>query len=185
MHDSIYQPAEDSYLLQDSLKKYLKDKPTSLKILEMGSGSGILAKTCLDLGFNNLLAADINPNAVIHLKNQNIKTVKSDLFLNLKNKKFNLIIFNPPYLPEDKKEPKDSQKNTTAGKNGYELIIKFLKQAKSPLLEKGVILLLFSSLSKPKIILKQAKQFNYNCKLLNQKSLPFFEKLYVYEIKHA
>ena len=81
MHDSIYQPAEDSYLLQNSLKKYLKDKPKSLKILEMGSGSGILAKTCLDLGFNNLLAADINPNAVIHLKNQNIKTVKSDLFL--------------------------------------------------------------------------------------------------------
>ena len=47
----IYQPAEDSYLLQETLKQYLKSKSKNIKILDMGSGTGIQAKTARDLGF--------------------------------------------------------------------------------------------------------------------------------------
>jgi len=181
---SIYQPAEDSYLLQQSLIKHLKTQPKSIKILDIGSGSGIQAQTCKSLKFKNILTTDINPQAIKHLKKQKLNPIHSDLFKNpkLKSKKFNLIIFNPPYLPKDKREPKDSQLNTTAGKKGYEIIIKFLKQAKSHLTNQGSILLLFSSLSKPKTILNKAKQLGYNFKLLNQQKL-FFEELYVFEFK--
>jgi len=183
----IYQPAEDSYLLQKTIIQFLKNKSKNIKILDIGSGSGIQAQTCKKLGFHNILATDINPQAVKHLKKQNLKTIKSNLFssLELKNKKFDLIIFNPPYLPQDKREPKDSQLNTTAGKKGYELIIKFLKQARAhlnsqtPLTPQANILLLFSSLSKPKIIKQKAKQLNYKFKLLNKQKL-FFEEIYVY-----
>lgn len=183
----IYTPSEDSYLLQETLREFLKhkDKKTNktIKILDMGSGSGIQAKTCKNLGFNNILTADINQEAVKHLKKQGFKSIKSHLFskINKKQKKdkFNLIIFNPPYLPEHKY---DKKPDTTAGKQGYELIIKFLKQARLHLNKNGVILLLFSSLSKPEIIKKQAKQMNYKIKLLNKKKL-FFEELYVYELK--
>ncbi|GAI19904.1 unnamed protein product [marine sediment metagenome] len=176
----IYQPAEDSYLLSKILKDFLKNKDKFLSILDIGSGSGIQAQICRDLKFKNILTADINPKAVEHLKQQGFNAIKSDLFSNIK-KQFNLIIFDPPYLPKDKREPKDSQITTTAGKQGYEIIIKFLKQAKSHLTKQGTILLLFSSLSKPKIILNQAKKLNYKIKLLKTKKL-FFEKLFVYEI---
>ena len=47
----------------------------------------------------------------------------SDLFSNIKGK-FNTIIFNPPYLPED--EFKD--KSLDGGKKGYEIIEKFLNK---------------------------------------------------------
>ena len=33
----IYQPAEDSYLLEKSLKDFLKNKDKSIKILDMGT----------------------------------------------------------------------------------------------------------------------------------------------------
>jgi release factor glutamine methyltransferase len=178
----IYEPSEDSYLLQESLIKYLDSvSDKTLQILDMGSGSGIFSKTCLDKRFNNIKAADIDENVVIYLKNIHINCIKSDLFSNLISEKFDLIIFNPPYLPEDKKEPIESRLQTTAGKKGYELIIRFLEDSKNHLKNKGNILLLISSLSKPKVILKKAKELGYSYKLDNKKKI-FFEELYVYQL---
>jgi methylase of polypeptide subunit release factors len=121
----IYQPAEDSYLLQEAVEKFLINltedievssssdsqlsrgkfsninkikqsrarekrslKPKDLKInnikeikiLDMGSGSGIQALPCKKLGFKNILTADINIEAVKHLKKQKLKAVHSNLF---------------------------------------------------------------------------------------------------------
>ena len=178
----MYQPLEDSYLLEKTLKKYLKNKSKKIQILDMGSGSGIQALVCKKLGFKNIMVSDINPESIIHLINIGLDAKKSNLFSNIKEK-FDLIVFNPPYLPDDKREPKDSKLNTTAGKKGYELIIKFLKQAKSHLNSHASIILLFSSLSQPKIILNEARKLNYNYNQLNNQKL-FFEELYVYEFKH-
>ena len=178
---SIYQPSEDSYLLKQILTNYLKDKPKSIPILDMGSGSGIQALTCKELGFTNIIAVDINPEAVDHLKQQDLDAIQSDIFNNInKKQKFQIIIFNPPYLPEDKREPDDSKLQTTAGKKGYEIILEFLKQARQHLTSRGVVLLLFSSLSQPEVILQEAKKLNYKSQLLNKQKLSF-EELFVYE----
>ena len=178
----IYQPAEDSYLLSEAIKKILEDKNKNIKILDMGSGTGIQAKICRDLGFENILAVDINPEAVGHIKKQGLNAILSDLFSNINSNKdkFDIILFNPPYLPEDKREPEDSKLNTTAGKKGYEIIIRFLKDAKIFLNENGRVLLLFSSLSQPDVILKKAKELDYKYKQLNNLRLDF-EELFVYE----
>ena len=146
----------------------------------MCTGSAILAQTFQKKGYENILAVDINNQAVTNAKKQKIKAMQSNLFSKIKNKKFDLIVCNPPYLPTDPKEPIDSQLQTTAGKKGYELIIKFLTQAKNHLNPDGKILLLFSSLSKPKIILSHAKNLKYEYKLLATRKL-FFEELFVYE----
>ena len=177
---TIYQPAEDSYLMQDVLKDYLKGKSKSIKILDMGSGNGILAESCRDSGFKDVLAVDVNEEAVKFLKERGFKSIKSDLFSEVKGK-FDLIIFNPPYLPFDVREPEDSQIQTTGGKEGYEIIVRFLLGMDKNLLEKGVLLLLFSSLSNPDVILKEAKRLGYDVKLLGKKKL-FFEELFVYRI---
>lgn len=183
MKSEIYSPSEDSYLLSETLKEFLnkiKIKNKNIKILDMGSGSGIQAKTCKNVGFNDILTADINEQAVKELKQQKLKAIKGNLFSRINKKdKFDLIIFNPPYLPQHKY---DKKQDTTGGKQGYELIIKFLKQAKQHLNKQGVILLLFSSLSKLSIIKQKAKQLNYSLKLLSKQKL-FFEELYVYRMK--
>jgi len=176
----IYQPEKDSYLLQKQVRKYLKDKNQNLKILDMGSGSGIQAKTCLNLGFENILAADINPDAIKHLKKLGVKSKHTNLFNKTPKQKFDLIIFNPPYLPESKY---DKLPDTTGGKQGYETITKFLKQAKAHLNKQGTILLLFSNLTKPNIIKKEIKNLEYKYKKLSEKDVGSKEILYVYELK--
>jgi release factor glutamine methyltransferase len=165
----IYQPAEDSYLLQKQVEKFAKK---GMKILDMGTGSGIQAITAKEQGAD-VLAVDINKEC---LKLKNIKTLQSNLFENV-NEKFDLIIFNPPYLPEDEREPEDSKLATTGGKKGNEIIEKFLKQVKNHLKENGKILLLFSSLTPDmKILLK-----NFKTKKLSEEKIPY-EILYVYEL---
>ena len=129
----------------------------------MGTGSGILAKTASKfLPPKNILAVDINPDAIKQLKKQKFKTKKSNLFSNIKQK-FDLITFNAPYLPLDKRESKSSQFATTGGKRGDEISLKFLKQAKKYLNKNGKIFILISSLTpinkikkfKPKIVARK------------------------------
>jgi release factor glutamine methyltransferase len=168
----IYQPAEDSYLMQKALKKYIKNK--NIKILEIGCGSGIQLMTLDNLGFTNIIGVDINSQAVKHCKSLGLNCVKSDLFSNVV-RKYNILIFNPPYLPKDKQEPLSSQTATTGGKKGSEIINQFLKQAKEYLITNGKIILLTSSLT------KGINWQDYKKKLLAKKKL-FFEELFVWEV---
>jgi release factor glutamine methyltransferase len=143
----VYQPAEDSHLLADVLKSYfgnLVDKDISY--LDMGCGSGILSETALDFGIENVLAVDINPDAVEEARRVGAIGVVSNLFNKVEGK-FDVISFNAPYLPLDDREPEDSQVATTGGKRGDEVAVLFLKEAKKHLLEGGKIFLLISSLT--------------------------------------
>ena len=176
---SIYQPAEDSYLLSRVLNEempiLLKENP-DLKFLEIGSGSGLLLEKARGLGIKNehIFAADINQEAVEHCKSLGFNCIYSDLFENIQGK-FNLIVFNPPYLPENKSEPKDSQIATTGGEKGSETINRFLEQAKNYLEENGKIFLLTSSLT------KDINWSDYHKNLIGKEKF-FMEEIYVWEI---
>ena len=142
----------------------------------MGSGSGVQAET-LKIKPENLTLVDINPEAVKHLKKEfpNSGVFKSNLFQNVKGK-FDVIIFNPPYLPEDSREPAGSRVATTGGKKGSEVINRFLKQAHSHLNPNAKIFLLTSSLT------KGISWKGYTKKLLSKKKV-FYEELYVWKLK--
>lgn len=172
----IYKPAEDSYLLEEQVKKFAKNK----SVLDMGSGSGILALAAKKAKAKSILTADINPESVKHLKSKNFNAIKSNLFSKI-NKKFDLIIFNPPYLPEDKREPIDSKFATTGGKKGDEIILRFLKHAPNYLNPQGKILMAISSLTPRKKILQLLTKLKFQHKTLAIKKL-FFEVLEVWEI---
>lgn len=172
----MYEPREDSFLLLKHLKKYIKSED---KILDMGTGSGILAKEASKYG-RAVVACDINDKIAKELskeqENQKITFIHSDLFSNIKNVRFDLIVFNPPYLPSRSVIHED----TDGGKGGVEIITKFLEQAKAYLQRKGKILLLCSSYNKN--ITRLFKKYKYNFRKIDETSL-FFEKLYVYELK--
>ena len=131
----IYQPDEDSLFLSEFIPKEVQRiKPD--KILDMGAGSGIQAQISLEAGFDkDLTLADINSEAIKHLKIKfpDARTVKSNLFHNLEDK-YDLIIFNPPYLPEHRF---DKKPDTSGGEKGSEVINRFLKDAKNNLAENG------------------------------------------------
>jgi len=173
----IYFPSEDSYFLSEFVKKYSKGK----KVLDMGSGSGIQAETAINSKADSVLCADISQESISYLKSKRLKAIKSNLFSKITGK-FDLIIFNPPYLPLDKREDKESRKITTGGKKGDEIILRFLKQSQKHLNKEGLILLLLSSLTPKNRINSTIKDKNLKFNLLDKKNL-FMEYLEVWAIR--
>ncbi len=179
----IYEPAEDSYLLQRHVREYALGR-----VLDMGTGSGIQALTAItNPNAQQVIAADANPEAVVALEQEiktkkirKLKVVQSDLFSNVSGK-FNLIIFNPPYLPQDKGV---EDKAIYGGKKGWEISAHFFQEASAHLFPDGKILFLFSSLTdKKKIDDLLAKNLFEFTELEREKIA--FEELYVYLIEKS
>ncbi|MFW9930277.1 MAG: methyltransferase [Candidatus Thorarchaeota archaeon] len=137
----VYIPGEDTFLLEDILRNQIKMKPELC--CDLGCGSGYLSLVLKELYPNcTLYSVDINSSALeiteknleLNSMNKNTYVIKSYLFRNLgkkflKNPKFDLLIFNPPYLPEDLYETKDLIDEALLGgnKTGDRIIIEFLE----------------------------------------------------------
>ena len=184
----IYQPAEDSYLLQESVKKYAFGR-----VLDMGTGSGIQALTAIENpNVKEVAAVDIDEEVVGKLnekvqkrRTRKIKVIRSDMFANVEGH-FNTIIFNPPYLPQDKigKELIEDAA-LYGGKHGWEISEKFFNEVSKYLFPDGKILFLFSSLTDKKKIEEIISNNLFEFSELAREKLPLFEELFVYLVEKS
>jgi release factor glutamine methyltransferase len=178
--EPIYDPREDSKLLEKYVWEYAKGS-----VLDIGTGSGIQALAAAkSKKVKSVLATDIQSSVINYNKkniiNKKIKFIASDLFENI-NKKFDTIIFNPPYLPQ---ELKVKDLTLEGGKKGFEVIERFLNEVNSFLKSDGVILTVFSSLTKKEKVDEFIKDNLLEFEELDKKHI-FFEDLYAYSIKKS
>lgn len=106
---SVYEPAEDSHLMLDSLSSLSSLSPGERTLLDMGTGSGIVGIFAAFLGVSRVVSTDINPEALTCARNnaralgmepERSEYVRSDLFSGISpHVSFDIITFNPPYLP--------------------------------------------------------------------------------------
>lgn len=148
--DNVYIPAEDSYMLADNL-----EITESQSVLEIGTGSGIVAMYASRLT-DNITVTDINFDACeLARKNfeanniENIEILFGNLFEPVKNRKFDVILFNTPYLPTKEGEVLDDTLNYAfdGGLNGRKVIDLFLNEVGNHLNDGGIVQLIQSSLS--------------------------------------
>jgi release factor glutamine methyltransferase len=179
--EEVYSPKEDTYLL---LKAALSEAGPKDITLEIGCGSGLISRV-LAAKVERLLVTDINPYAARMAKAEGIEVVRADLFHGIKGK-FDLILFNPPYLPT-KKEERTSQWINYAldgGESGRETIDRFLKDLKDHLRPGGRALLLISSLTGLSAVQENAWAEGLKASEVVSKKC-FFEKLYVLKLEVA
>ena len=176
----IYQPAEDSYLLEKYVRRYATGR-----VLDMGTGSGIQALAAIEVpSVREVVAVDINPKAVEALRQEiekkklrKVRVLQSDLFENVEGH-FNMVIFNPPYLPEDKGV---EDKAIYGGKKGWEISERFLQNVSNYLFPEGTVLFLFSSLTNKQKIDEILEHNLLQWEELGEENIAF-ETLYVYRI---
>ena len=101
----VYEPAEDSRLLCATLEKAVVRFPELRGcVLELGTGSGIVALMLASLGAT-VTATDLNPHAVALARSNareqdlTIEFLQGDLFEPVGDRRFDAIVCNPPYLP--------------------------------------------------------------------------------------
>src|SRR3990170_6525883 len=151
--EDVYEPAEDSFLVADYLKQVVKKGDI---VLDVGTGCGILALVAARKA-KNVVATDINPHAVKCAKlnaktnrvNNKMDVRLGDLFKPIrKTEKFDLIVFNAPYLPTALSEQKTwVGRAWSGGPTGRQLIDRFIHEAPQYLARSGRILLVQSSLA--------------------------------------
>ena len=148
--DNVYVPAEDSYLLADNL-----EIKKGQSVLEIGTGSGIVAMYASRLT-DDITVTDINFDACeLARKNfaengiENIEILWGNLFEVVENKKFDVILFNTPYLPTEDDEVLDNTINYAfdGGLNGRKVIDLFLNEVGNHLNDGGIVQMIQSSLS--------------------------------------
>ncbi len=179
--DRVYAPAEDTILLADNLKTNKNDI-----VLEIGTGTGLVALAA-SLNSKKVLATDINPHAVeCAQKNlqrnriENMNVIQGDLFQPLKNEKFDLILFNTPYLPSCEEEILDDYIDAAwnGGEDGRRVIDLFLDEVKHFLNKKGRVQLVQSSLSDIKKTINKMETIGFEVEISAFDKF-FFEKVVV------
>ncbi|MCQ1538057.1 methyltransferase [Methanocalculus taiwanensis] len=140
----VYSPAEDTVLL---LNASLRIVSPSDRVLEIGTGSGAIAAALMDFGAT-VAATDINPLAASYAYRRGVPVIRCNLFEGIRGS-FDLILFNPPYLPTAPDERIDDwlEYALDGGEDGRETIRRFLAAAPAFLSSNGKILLLISSLT--------------------------------------
>jgi release factor glutamine methyltransferase len=147
--EKVYEPAEDTFLLAENLLAYDSDN-----VLEIGTGIGIIAIIISKIT-KNVVAVDINRFAVeCAQKNAEINHVHvdlrlGDLFDPVENEKFDLVLFNTPYLPtvEDEIVEDELEAAWDGGKDGRSVINRFIIDLPLHLNPNGRVQLVQSSLS--------------------------------------
>ena len=148
--DNVYVPAEDSYLLADNL-----EIKAGQSVLEIGTGSGIVAMYASRLT-DRITVTDINFDACeLARKNfedngiENIEILFGNMFEPVENRKFDVILFNTPYLPTEDDEVIDDTINYAfdGGLNGRKVIDLFLDEVGNHLNDGGTVQMIQSSLS--------------------------------------
>jgi release factor glutamine methyltransferase len=174
-HEEVYQPAEDTYLLQ---RAALAESKAEDNVLEIGCGSGFISQV-LARKVARLLATDINPHAVRAAWGRGIEVVRADLFRGIKGK-FDLILFNAPYLPT-RPEEKTGQWIDYAldgGESGRRTVDRFIADLAGHLRPGGRALLLISSLTGLAKVQETAKAAGFMAEVVADEGC-FFERLYV------
>jgi len=169
---NVYEPAEDSYLLLENLIANKGDF-----CMDIGTGTGILAIALAKKGCK-VIATDVNEyalklakeNALLNGVENLIEFRKSDLFEAVQEK-FDLIVFNCPYLPIN--DLGILEKAWSGG--NFETIYKFFNEVDKHLNKGGKFEILISSLTK--INMKNFEK-KYKLKKLASKKL-FFEEIFV------
>jgi HemK-related putative methylase len=156
----VYSPSDDTYLFIDYFKTCISENffdglqiEKIKNVLDMGTGTGIIALFLQEIKIffskftAKIYASDISDAAIrcatlnesVNNYKDPITFIKSDLFRkfppNLHNS-FDVIVFNPPYLPSIKYEEDNivrtrNHSNWDGGERGFEILLEFLKQVKA------------------------------------------------------
>ena len=107
-------PRPESELLVDAVLAHIKNLPAPVSVIDLGAGSGALALAiATEAKDTRVIAVEKSPEAIYWLKKnvsviaQNVRVVQGDVADVLPGIKCDVVIANPPYIPDAQALPRD------------------------------------------------------------------------------
>jgi len=147
-------PRPESELLVDAVLTHienLSDRAGEISVIDLGAGSGALALAiATEAPKSRVIAVEKSPEAIYWLKknvaaiSENVRVVESDVTDALPGIKCDIVIANPPYIPDSQPLPRDVAEHEPdialyGGVTGIEIPALFIAAA-SRLLKSGGVL---------------------------------------------
>lgn len=179
----VYRPSDDTWLLINVLEKR---RPRGSLCVDLGAGSGVIGLFALLNGLcGKIVFIDIMEDAAettsLNIRLNNLSQwgiiVLSDS-VSVHENLVEVVFANPPYLPAHESTYLDPA--TEGGMEGYEVALYFIDYAKTSLTRNGLLYLVYSSLSKPEVVLKHLVESGFKINYVEHKHF-FFETIYVVE----
>lgn len=179
---TVYEPAEDSRLLASAAA----DRITDERVLEVGVGSGYVAQRIAAETAADVVGCDINPEACANARAEGIEVVRSNLTDPFVANSFDVVVFNPPYLPTPPEQEWDDplEYALSGGEDGRRVIRPFLADLGRILRSDGRGFMLISSLTNVNAVSALAEDAGLDLAEILDESFPY-ERLIVCEITHA
>ncbi|HMK45474.1 MAG TPA: HemK2/MTQ2 family protein methyltransferase [Methanocella sp.] len=167
--EGVYEPGEDSHLLIEAALREIKPEDRSL---EIGTGSGIVSIFLKDI--TDIIATDISPLACKNARINGIQVVRTDLFSSICGS-FDLIVFNPPYLPTENDERLNDWLNMAfdGGPDGRHVIRRFLNEVRRILPIGGRVITVFSSLTDIQAVSQLYQKHGFSVEEVGREKIPF------------
>jgi len=184
----VYPPSFTTRLMAENLPDL-----NGLDVLDLGTGSGILAIIASKLGARKIIATDISrralANASINLRINNIENVElryGSLYQPVKGETFNVIISNPPMTPSIQPLPR----YTWGGADGRIILDKIILDSPKYLRKKGRLIIPTISLVGIEKTWRLLNQTGFKVNVLDYSWRPFGRRLmeikdYIDKLKHA
>ena len=107
-------PRPESELLVESVLTYLEKSQGGISVVDLGSGSGALALAiATEAPHTHVIAVEKSPEAIFWLKenvsfiDERVRILESDVATALEGVKCDVVIANPPYVPDSQLLPPD------------------------------------------------------------------------------
>lgn len=168
----MYQPAEDSALLAEAATSVVDRDDL---VLDVGTGSGFVAERIAEETGARVVGSDLNPHACRRAKGRGVPVVRGDLTEPFVDGAFDVVTFNPPYLPTEPETEWDDWMEValSGGESGLGVVEPFLSSARRVLAPDGVVLLLASSLAGVEDVVELAVDQGFSAVALRDDSYPF------------
>lgn len=168
----VYQPAEDSLLLAEAASEEVESRA---RVLEVGTGSGYVAATVRDETGASVVGSDLNPYACMQSRDRGVPVVRGDLVSPFRDDAFDVVLFNPPYLPRDEEAARDDWMEValSGGESGRAVVDPFLDAVGRVLAPDGFVLLLVSTLTGVDEVVERAAANDFSAAAVREESFPF------------
>ncbi|WP_433262317.1 HemK2/MTQ2 family protein methyltransferase [Actinosynnema sp. CS-041913] len=173
----VYRPQEDTWLVAEALAG--AGFPVGARVLDACTGTGALGVAAGLAGAGEVTAVDLSRRAVLaawfngRVRGLPIRTRRGDFGDLVGERRFDVVLANPPYVPGGVVRPKGRARAWDAGPRGRSVLDRLCAVLPLLLADKGMALVVHSVLCDEDVTLHQLRGGGLKASVVARRSIPF------------